>query len=1029
MSRSTIFIYCLVISLGWNVPTAPAAVPLAAEDAALRAVQFLDDKEGWAVGDRGTVWHSIDGGASWERMPCGTQASLRGVHFVTPYVGCVVGRQDTADGAESIGVVLTTDDGGLSWRELAQGRLPGLNAVHMSDGKRLVVGGDGSRSFPSGLFLTTDGGQSWTPLPGPQATSWRSLDFSGKETSLAVGHWGRVWRFHHQNQQPNYQTEGRHDLNGVASCGKAVVAVGNRGTILRSENAGEDWQQVELELPEGLAGLIDFRSVVAVGEKLWAVGRPGSVLFRSDNGGRSWQTKRTGSPVPLNGVFMLDASTGWAVGELGTILKTEDGGDSWRVKKSGGQRAAVLTVNSKAEDLPLSTIAGLAGQEGYLSVAHLLCSADPVSAAEQAALEPFRLGAMVDQLGGSAVEFSGLLPLPAHSDGLPVELLFPPQDRERFIRSLVMTIRTWRPELVIVDPAPPRSEFQKEVLLAVQAAFVRAADPEQYPEQIRLFGLQPHGPKKLVALADQTHGNLSLNLARFVPALGDSPGALGVEAATRLGNTGQTSRYRLLAHRLNDAETHTELLEGIELAEGGSARRKKPRLKLGNAGEWADREAAMHKRDEIEKQAKTPAAFGGIERVTRSAVGQMEVLPDDMAARLLAATARRFSKQGESTAARELYTAIITEYASHPEAAEAARWLIRFHASSESLRRIELGHQPIFPRLGFESTLEGPVQLTAGETGPAKLVRQAYRFASPEAERQWLAGTLSLEETLIGFGPTYFRDPETQLGLLSVKRRLAKREEMARILKAMLQSSGGLSRYQPGQSAWRDSLAAELWLIEPGELPAQPKPVYDLATVTQRPHLDGELDDDCWKEAKSVPLADRVGQTAANYRTTAKLCRDEQFLYLGVVCEHPQGGQKPLVEKRVYDADLSASDRIELILDLDRDYGSYYRLRVDQQGQVADDCSGDAGWNPRWFVAVQPSETGWTAEIAIPLAELRGGIGAEPEVWAGNLVRVLPGQGVQSWSGPADATPRLEGLGLIRVAENGQDADPAVPTK
>ncbi len=38
------------------------------EDAALYAVQFWDNREGWAVGDEGVIWHTIDGGAHWERQ-------------------------------------------------------------------------------------------------------------------------------------------------------------------------------------------------------------------------------------------------------------------------------------------------------------------------------------------------------------------------------------------------------------------------------------------------------------------------------------------------------------------------------------------------------------------------------------------------------------------------------------------------------------------------------------------------------------------------------------------------------------------------------------------------------------------------------------------------------------------------------------------------------------------------------------------------------------------------------------------------
>ena len=48
------------------------------DDAALHAVQFVDENEGWAVGDDGVVWHSIDSGQNWERQPTGTRASQIG---------------------------------------------------------------------------------------------------------------------------------------------------------------------------------------------------------------------------------------------------------------------------------------------------------------------------------------------------------------------------------------------------------------------------------------------------------------------------------------------------------------------------------------------------------------------------------------------------------------------------------------------------------------------------------------------------------------------------------------------------------------------------------------------------------------------------------------------------------------------------------------------------------------------------------------------------------------------------------------
>ena len=81
------------------VLAAPALAqpPVPFDDAGIHAVQFIDQSEGWAVGDDGVIWHSIDGGKTWERQKTGTRASLRGVHFQTPYTGWAVGRIETAE--------------------------------------------------------------------------------------------------------------------------------------------------------------------------------------------------------------------------------------------------------------------------------------------------------------------------------------------------------------------------------------------------------------------------------------------------------------------------------------------------------------------------------------------------------------------------------------------------------------------------------------------------------------------------------------------------------------------------------------------------------------------------------------------------------------------------------------------------------------------------------------------------------------------------------------------------------------------
>ena len=47
------------------------------------------------------------------------------------------------------------------------------------------------------------------------------------------------------------------------------------------------------------------------------------------------------------------------------------------------------------------------------------------------------------------------------------------------------------------------------------------------------------------------------------------------------------------------------------------------------------------------------------------------------------------------------------------------------------------------------------------------------------------------------------------------------------------------------------------------------------------------------------------------------------------------------------------------------------------------------------------------------MVELTGDPPTVGRAWACNVVRVLPGRGVQAWSTPADAEPRPEGMGLM----------------
>ncbi|WP_165954234.1 WD40/YVTN/BNR-like repeat-containing protein [Seongchinamella unica] len=74
--------------------------------------------------------------------------------------------------------------------------------------------------------------------------------------------------------------------------------------------------------------------VAAAGERLVAVGERGHILY-SDNAGDSWTQARVPTSVMLTRVLFRDAKNGWAVGHDGNILFSSDGGASWELQRDG----------------------------------------------------------------------------------------------------------------------------------------------------------------------------------------------------------------------------------------------------------------------------------------------------------------------------------------------------------------------------------------------------------------------------------------------------------------------------------------------------------------------------------------------------------------------------------------------------------------------------------------------------------------------------------------------------------------------
>jgi photosystem II stability/assembly factor-like uncharacterized protein len=119
-------------------------------------------------------------------------------------------------------------------------------------------------------------------------------------------------------------------LLGTTRAGKRLVAVGDHGVVLLSDNDGKSFRQAGSVAADVTLNSVSFADPL----NGWAVGHWGVVL-RTKDGGETWTRQRSDIKVdqPLFSVYFKDSHEGWAVGLWSLMLHTTDGGTTWTVVK------------------------------------------------------------------------------------------------------------------------------------------------------------------------------------------------------------------------------------------------------------------------------------------------------------------------------------------------------------------------------------------------------------------------------------------------------------------------------------------------------------------------------------------------------------------------------------------------------------------------------------------------------------------------------------------------------------------------
>jgi photosystem II stability/assembly factor-like uncharacterized protein len=86
--------------------------------------------------------------------------------------------------------------------------------------------------------------------------------------------------------------------------------------------------------------------ITSAGDRLVAVGEYGNILY-SDDQGISWRQAQVPVQVTLTAVHFPSAHKGWAVGHDGVILHSEDAGETWHKQLDGWQTGHILRAGAQ----------------------------------------------------------------------------------------------------------------------------------------------------------------------------------------------------------------------------------------------------------------------------------------------------------------------------------------------------------------------------------------------------------------------------------------------------------------------------------------------------------------------------------------------------------------------------------------------------------------------------------------------------------------------------------------------------------
>src|SRR5688572_11569339 len=179
--------------------------------------------------------------------------------------------------------------------------------------------------------------------------------------------------------------------------------------------------------------------------------------------------------------------------------------------------------------------------------------------------------------------------------------------------------------------------------------------------------------------------------------------------------------------------------------------------------------------------------------------------------------------------------------------------------------------------------------------------------------------------------------------------------------------------------------------------------------------IDGRLDEAAWTAATPVTSFTQRDPNAgapSTERTEVRIVYDGEAVYVGARLFDSTGQPRSRLGRR--DSELDGSDWFFITLDSYHDHLSAFRFGVNPDGvrrdaKVGDDDD-DSSWDPVWDASATRDRTGWTAEMRIPLSQLRFRTD-DVQMWGIQLTREIARNNEESWFA---FVPKRERSGIAR---------------